>query len=405
MTVTINGKPADMVFIWSDGTATVRLLMDAKAHVEGEGVIEVIVEPTCTLTGLYDTVFYCTECGEEIRRYTSYSGALGHTWDEENAVVTDPTCTDEGYTTYTCTVCGETEDHDYVDALGHTYDEGEISDVVDATCTTDGSYTITHKCAVCNVVITSYTTTVEALGHTEGEPVITDENPATCTTPGSYQTVTYCTECGAVVTTGGGTIDALGHTPAEAVKENIVEATETTPGSYDSVVYCSVCGEEISRTAMTIPVIGSGTTISGNYVSFAVDSQATFIALFKEGSEEAVDTLMKSNVTGTYEFENVEDGTYTIVVTKTNHVKREYTVVVADGVAVTQDLKIHLKGDINGDGKVIVTDYTAVLRHVKKTAALEGYAFDCADVNGDGKVIITDYTAILRHVKKTQALW
>lgn len=359
ITVTINGQPADLVYIWSDGTATVRLLMQPKAHVEGEGVIEVIVEPTCTLPGSYDVVFYCTECGEEIRRYTSYSGALGHTWDEENGVVTEPTCEDEGYTTYTCTICGETEDHDYV----------------------------------------------EALGHTEGEPEITDENPATCTTPGSYGTVTYCTECGAVVTTGGGTIEALGHTPAAAVKENIVEATESTEGSYDSVVYCSVCNAEISRTAMTIPVIGAGTTISGNYVSFAVDSQATFIVLFKEGSEEAVASLMKSAVTGTYEFENVEDGTYTIVVTKTNHVKREYTVVVADGVAVTQDLKIHLLGDITGDGKITVQDYSKALRHVKKTATLEGYEFDCANVDGNDKLNVQDYSKLLRHVKKTALLW
>ncbi|MBE6782658.1 MAG: hypothetical protein E7536_01440 [Ruminococcaceae bacterium] len=360
ITVTINGKEPEIVWVYSDGTAIVRLMMQPKAHVEGEYVIENLVESTCTTWGSYDAVYYCTVCGEEIRRDYVATTPLGHTWDEENAVVTEPTCTDDGYTTYTCTVCGETEDHDYVDALGHTYDEGEISDVVDATCTTDGSYTITYKCAVCNEVITSYTTIVEALGHT----------------------------------------------PAEAVKENIVEATETTPGSYDKVVYCSVCNAELSRTTVTIPVGGfQGTTISGNYVSFNSDTDTIAIALFAEGEETALQTLAKTGNTGTYEFENVEDGTYTIIISKEDHVTRFYTVEVVDGVAVVQDLKIHLKGDINGDGKVIITDYTAVLRHVKKTAALEGYEFDCADVNGDGKVIITDYTAILRHVKKTQALW
>lgn len=360
ITVTINGKEPEIVWVYSDGTAIVRLLMEPKAHVKGEPVIENVIDATCTETGYYDEVYYCTVCGEELERIERPSGALGHTWDEENAVVTDPTCTDEGYTTYTCTVCGETEDHDYVDALGHT----------------------------------------------AGEPEITDENPATCTTPGSYQTVTYCTECGAVVTTGGGTIEALGHTPAEAVKENIVEATETTPGSYDKVVYCSVCNAELSRTPVTIPVGGfQGTTISGNYVSFNSDTDTIAIALFAEGEETALQTLAKTGNTGTYEFENVEDGTYTIIISKEDHVTRFYTVEVVDGEAVVQDLKIHLKGDINGDGKVIITDYTAVLKHVKKTAALEGYAFDCADINGDGKVIITDYTAILKHVKKTQALW
>lgn len=364
ITVTINGQPADLVFIWSDGTATVRLLMQPKAHVKGEYVIENVIDATCTETGYYDEVYYCTVCGEELERINRPSGALGH-----------------------------------------TYGEPEITDEVPPTCTEEGYYKTTHYCTVCGELITSYGTSIDPLGHTEGEPVITDENPATCTTPGSYQTITYCTECGAVVTTGGGTIDALGHTPAEAVKENIIEATETTPGSYDSVVYCSVCGEEISRTAMTIPVIGSGTTISGNYVSFNSDTDTIAIALFAEGEETALQTLAKTGNTGTYEFTAVPDGTYTIIISKNNHVTRFYTVEVVDGVAVVQDLKIHLVGDINGDGKVIITDYTAVLRHVKKTQALEGYAFDCADVNGDGKVIITDYTAILRHVKKTQALW
>ncbi len=359
ITVTINGKEPEIVWVYSDGTAIVRLLMEPKAHVKGEPVIENVIDATCTETGYYDEVYYCTVCGEELERINRPSGALGHTWDEENAVVTNPTCTDEGYTTYTCTVCGETEDHDYVDALGHTYDEGEISDVVDATCTTDGSYTITYKCAVCNVVITSYTKTVEALGHT----------------------------------------------PAEAVKENIVEATETTPGSYDKVVYCTVCGEEISRTAMTIPVIGSGTTISGNYVSFNSDTDTIAIALFAEGEETALQTLAKTGNTGTYEFTAVPDGTYTIIISKEDHVTRFYTVEVVDGVAITQDLEIHLKGDINGDGKLMVTDYNAILRHVKKKSTLEGYEFDCADVDGNGKIMVTDYNAVLKHVKKTQALW
>ena len=33
------------------------------------------------------------------------------------------------------------------------------------------------------------------------------------------------------------------------------------------------------------------------------------------------------------------------------------------------------------------------------------FAAKLGDVNGDGKVNVTDYTKILRHVKKTEALW
>lgn len=42
---------------------------------------------------------------------------------------------------------------------------------------------------------------------------------------------------------------------------------------------------------------------------------------------------------------------------------------------------------------------------MKKTSLLDGYALQCADVDSNGKVMITDYSAVLRHVKKTASLW
>ena len=63
---------------------------------------------------------------------------------EHNAVVTAPTCTEEGYTTYTCE-CGDTYNADYVDALGHTE---EILPAVAPTTSTTG-LTEGKKCTVC----------------------------------------------------------------------------------------------------------------------------------------------------------------------------------------------------------------------------------------------------------------
>lgn len=37
------------------------------------------------------------------------------------STVTDPSCTDQGYTTYTCLTCGHTSHDDYTDALGHHF--------------------------------------------------------------------------------------------------------------------------------------------------------------------------------------------------------------------------------------------------------------------------------------------
>lgn len=41
--------------------------------------------------------------------------------------VTPPTCTEQGYTTYTCKYCGESYVGDYVEATGHSYENGICS--------------------------------------------------------------------------------------------------------------------------------------------------------------------------------------------------------------------------------------------------------------------------------------
>jgi hypothetical protein len=74
------------------------------------------------------------------------------------AFVTAPTCTEMGYTTYICSVCGETYVTEYTDALGHSYE-----DVVTAPTCTTGGYT-THTCATCgDSYVDSYT---DPTGHT-----------------------------------------------------------------------------------------------------------------------------------------------------------------------------------------------------------------------------------------------
>lgn len=75
----------------------------------------------------------------------------------------------------------------------------------------------------------------------------------TCGTPGSKTVTTSCSDCGYVISVEDNVvIPATGnHTPADAVKENVKPATCETAETYESVVYCSVCGQEISRTQMT----------------------------------------------------------------------------------------------------------------------------------------------------------
>ena len=87
-------------------------------HTYADGVT---VPPTCTEEGY--TIHTCTICG--FRNRDTYTAATGHTEDVSATVVVPPTCTEGGYTEYLCSVCGEYYqlDEDWVDPLGHDYDE------------------------------------------------------------------------------------------------------------------------------------------------------------------------------------------------------------------------------------------------------------------------------------------
>jgi len=233
----------------------------ALGHTEGEAVIENEVAADCTTEGSYDTVVYCSVCGDELSRKTTTVDALGHTEGEtvvENEVAAD--CTNNGSydNVVYCTVCGDELSRETVtvDALGHTEGEAVIENEVAADCTTEGSYDTVIYCTVCKAEVSRETTTVDALGHTEGEAVVENSVAADCTNKGSYDTVVYCSVCGKELSRETTTVDALGHTEGEAAIENSVAADCTTEGSYDTVVYCSVCGEELSRETTTVDALG-----------------------------------------------------------------------------------------------------------------------------------------------------
>lgn len=154
-------------------------------------------------------------------------------------------------------------------------------------------------------------------------------------------------------------------------------------------------------TATEVP---TGYTVSGTATSFNSDTDEVMIQLTESGaSEPAYEAVVKGN-SASYSIANVLPSTYTMKVMKNNHVTREYTVTVGSS-NVVQNVKIHLKGDINGDGKVNIADVGKANAHVKKTSTLTDYEFACADINGDGKINIADVGKINAHVKKTSLLW
>ena len=146
--------------------------------------------------------------------------------------------------------------------------------------------------------------------------------------------------------------------------------------------------------------ISIGSTVSGTVTSFGEATEPVTLRLLENGTE--IDKVTTTD--GTYSFSSVSPGTYTIEVSKLNHATRTYEITV-EREDITEALKIHLKGDINGDGRVNVSDVGKANAHAKKTKDLEGYEFDCADINGDGRVNISDVGKMNAHAKKTVLLW
>ena len=74
------------------------------------------VAADCTNSGFTAGV-YCDDCATYISGHEVVA-ATGHNYE---SVVTEPTATEQGYTTYTCSSCGHSYVGDYTEALGQTY--------------------------------------------------------------------------------------------------------------------------------------------------------------------------------------------------------------------------------------------------------------------------------------------
>ncbi|MBP3330748.1 MAG: hypothetical protein J6L89_07945, partial [Clostridia bacterium] len=269
----------------------------------------------------------------------------------------------------------------------------------DATCTSDGAEH--EECTVCGYV-RNENTVIERLSHSLQ---MTEATEATCTEDGNIEYWT-CSVCGKIFSDENGINEiSLEDTIVEATGHNYISVvTPPTLDEYGYTTYtCSVCGESYvsDYTDPLGPV--EKTTVGGKITSFMSETDEITVTLQNDASGETYQVVLQGTE-ATYIFENIADGDYILTVSKKNHVTRSYEITV-DGESLTQDVKIHLKGDINGDGRIMVTDYNAILRHVKKIKSLEGYEFDCADVDGNGRIMVTDYNAVLRHVKKTATLW
>ena len=206
-----------------------------KNHTPAAAVKENVKPATCETAETYDSVVYCSVCGQEISR-TQMTGeaALGHKWGEwkhddstakaeskhTRTCENDATHTDSAacnftsqvtqnqtsdqpeITTYTCKDCGYSYAKETKPALGHTHNYGApVADYTSGQAFVEGKdYTHTATCT--GEGTCSQPTKTDKCTFNNG----VETKAATCTEPG-VKTFT-CTECGGTYTVA---IPATGH--------------------------------------------------------------------------------------------------------------------------------------------------------------------------------------------------
>ena len=290
-----DGKQCSVCQTWTVPQQTIPAGNHALSPIPGKA-------PTCTEDGLTEGK-ECLECHEIIVPQEPIP-ATGHDYDEEE---TEPTCTEAGFTKYTCD-CGHTYTEPGEAALGH-YTEGAVAMKENdhpATCMAPGSYDMVTRCLECNEIAHTEHFTINQLEHKfvnythdEGsekcgvdgtksaycafecgtKSTVTDEGTAlthqmptdtlcgeewTCErgcghketlehdyAPATCQTLATCKKCQA--TTG----DFAAHIDGEPTTVTTTLPTCTDEGIAFNVTKCTVCRVETKREpADNIPALG-----------------------------------------------------------------------------------------------------------------------------------------------------
>ncbi len=276
----------------------------------------------------------CNVCGEERMITHAYT-----------SVVTEPTCTAEGYTTYTC-ACGYTYVDNYTEVLDHEY-ASEIT--TPSTHLTEGVKTYTCKCG------DTYTESVAKLTEHTYTSVVTKE-----ATHLEYGETTYTCKCGDTYTEA---IEKLaGHTYTSVV-------TEPTCTAEGYTTYTCACGD----------------TYVDNYTEVLDHEYTSEITTPSTHLTEGVKTYTcKCGDTYTESVAKLTKHTYTSVITKeaTHLNEGEATYTCECGNTYTEAI-----------GKLAGHTYTSVV--TEPTCTAEGYTTytcECGDSYKADKIAAFGHT-------------
>ena len=209
-----------------------------------------------------------------------------HTWDE-GVVTTEPTCSEDGIKTYTCSSCSKTKKEIITTTVNHVW-ETEYSVDEDANCTESGSKSI--HCTVCGEQKGDSSIIIPAKGHNLAKKEAKEE---TCLEVGN-KCYWYCDVCHKYyndekateeTTLTEATLPAKGH---NLVKKEAKEETCLEAGN-KCYWYCDVCHkyfnderatEETTLAETTLSAKGTHTWDKGE-VAVAATTTSTGIKTYK----------------------------------------------------------------------------------------------------------------------------
>ena len=104
------------------------------------------------------------------------NGIIEHAYE---SVVTDATCTEDGYTTHTCKYCGDSYTDSVVEAFGHTEREKRENEIL-ADCENGGKYDKVTYCPDCGTEFSRKTLTTSPLGHEYEKTKVVEPTDTEC---------------------------------------------------------------------------------------------------------------------------------------------------------------------------------------------------------------------------------
>ena len=159
-----------------------------------------------------------------------------------------------------------------------------------------------------------------------------------------------------------------------------------------------------------VPVVPEGVSVSGTVKSYNPNN-ATTIQLMQGGTKMYQTTIGAATGSGqkeqSFSFASVAAGKYDLVVVKPGHLSYTVTGVVVGDTAIDlteltgkpyQTITL-LAGDVNGDGKINLTDLSIFKNNFGKTGS--AVTNPLADITGDGKINLLDLGVFKNNFGKT----